>query len=461
MMTKSSFKSSIFLNGVFACGALCRVSVVFLCLASVVFSGLYLFGLLEVFTREIGVLVLRFSLSPSSVILFVVIMQYVVIGWLIRSSKGFMVDIVLGFMVLLIYLTFQVQPLGDHDHWVSQAKQNTLWASELLSNFLYYSVQANGLDIRYIAPVFGFFVFLIYMALGRKFLFDGRSDGFTFIYRVGYWSIGVSGLYFFDYIENTLLSIPFVLLYFYFSLSFLVDKSSGFGTFVIAGVMLALACLFHGQNLFLLPSIYFILFFNSVICLHDTKEVFRRLVWVSSVFLGVMSAVFFMLSIAGFGLSMGNVVGGGDGKMFVSISSEDATIYSRYFMFSFDHLLDISRIVVQAAPTSIVFSLIFLLGGIRKLTSKLLLDIDPVLFALGMFSCCYIVFAFLWNFDLGFPIDLDLMVSLGVSIGLFSFYSIYLLSCSKRNSKAWLYFSIFFGAVLNVSFISTIVSFRL
>jgi hypothetical protein len=126
----------------------------------------------------------------------------------------------------------------------------------------------------------------------------------------------------------------------------------------------------------------------------------------------------------GYRVIPGGVGGGGDHLLFVPVSNI-TSVFERFRMFSLDHVVELSNIFVHASPSALIVALVLVYSAAapkrRRFLMNLCSDYDPAVFTTVIITLCYLGFAFLWNFDLGYPLDVDLMISLGLTENLFMF----------------------------------------
>lgn len=461
MYTKIAFNDEQLLRLFSQVSSMCSYFILLLFILVILCSGIYASGFID--GSDYGNWIAYYPMRAPSYPLISFVVFYGLICFLIRGLRfNIASNIACSSILLITYLAFEINPLGDHDHWVGQSSEKVVWLSELLSNLTYSIFHIYEIDIKYVAPAFGAITCFIYFILGNKLLPDSSPVYFYFLYRLNFLATGFCILYYFGYIENTLLSIPFTLLYVYFSIRFLERKNAALSQMVFASIFLGIACLFHGQNTFLLPSACLFIIFDGLKNKRTARIIVRNILIIIISVLLLVGGVIFGVLFAGYGISSGNISGGGDAKMFVPVFSYSSTIYTRFLMFSFEHLFDISNILMHCSPVAIVLSVfligLFLKGGFHTFSKRILSEYNPILLVLGVLFFCYFIFIFLWNFDLGFPVDLDLMVSLGFLVGLFSFHALYNFSGSK---KTWLSIAVFLGVLFNTYFAGFFLTFRL
>jgi len=103
---------------------------------------------------------------------------------------------------------------------------------------------------------------------------------------------------------------------------------------------------------------------------------------------------------------------------FVPLLAEDVTLFAPFTMFSAAHAELWLRIVTAVWPAvALVVPLMALPAVRRRVLERLRTDRSQSLLASAALG--YLLFSFVWGFDLGFPQDFDLMTSMGVVLVLF------------------------------------------
>ncbi len=332
--------------------------------------------------------------------------------WRRRSRWNY---VVLAGLLLSMYLSTHAASLGDREAWLNEAADKRVVASELLSNVLYHVLFRLNADPRYVGPIVGFVVALLYFML-CDYLFAGEgSEGPrpVAIACLLYLGSGLQLLFFYDYVENTQTSLPFLLLALLMCARYIRGRDDRFGLSIVsASLLLTLAGLFHGQHAFLLPAI-----FAAIITKRLPARRGKLLAAEAAASLAAMAclagAVCGVLWAAGFEFAAGNATGGGDATLFVPLSVLDSK-FTAFAMFSLAHWRQVANILTTLFPAHWLCAAAAVWAVIRgrKVERPMLLSVLTV-FALG-----YVAFISLWGFDLGFPLDYDLMISMGIPLQL-------------------------------------------
>lgn len=388
-------------------------------------------------------------------LIYVSLLVYVLECFLLffLKVKNIVKNLLLSSVMLWIFLNVtNVVPLGDHIPWVKSSYGSEAYLSELLASPLRHLVLiiTNNIDyIGYIAPIFGFLSIYLYLSFGDNFVCGGSRLNSLF------WSLSILStplpfLFSWYYIENPQLSIPFLLMYIGFMYAYINNHSESSMKFaLLATVMLALASMVHGQNFFLAPSIPMILLCKELH--HGSIAMFIKLLGRSLlIYFATICLVFILLKFLDFSIVPGNTNGGADHMMFVPLFAEDLGELNPHQMFSMAHFFEWSNIILHAAP---LYFLVLILLPFYSIKINELFKESIFYQFLVILSTGYLAFIFLWNFDLGMPMDLDLMLSMSPPLFILVFVSLIKI---LENKKIFLIPSVFLAIALNLVFRSYI-----
>jgi len=354
-------------------------------------------------------------------------------------------NIVFAAILAAMYASARVVPLGDHDLWIRAAAGNQLPGSEILAMALYAAAQRAGIGLDYVPIAIGTVSGFLYLQVCDHLLASGgnlSARRAKILAGLLYLGSGVQLLFFRQYVENTPPSIPFLLLYVFFAVSYLRGRRRGFDwNLSFSALALLLACMTHGQNVFLTPSLAILIVLRRLLrkqYLASLRDVGASVGLAAGVFAGI----YYGLQALGFHILQGNIRGGGDKIMFVPLHDVPSP-WVDFTFFSVSHLLQLSNTIVLVCPVAamaLVLGLRSSLAGCRagchahagvSMSDLLSPDsntwprggchghathregLDEHLF-LVILGLGYLGFACLWNFDLGFPGDYDLMTSMGI-----------------------------------------------
>jgi hypothetical protein len=317
-------------------------------------------------------------------------------------------NISLAAVLLGIYLTARVFPLGDYTTWRAVAQTDCLHGSSILANLTYRVVfRLFGLaGIGYIAPAFGFLTAFVYFTVcDRLFLDSNRVDRaarrrFIGIYYLG---SGFHLLFFFNYFEVSQLACPFLLLFLY---HLVVYGRARQGRELLFGVRLrvlaatgclALACLTHLQNLAFAPALLL-----AIVIRRGAEERLQAVAAESlaSLAVGIVTALAVILGLRWIGLEI--VTG--------HVSTATPVLFSMIWPYK---VMEAANIVLLCSP--IAFACPLLLLRLRRLppgprsSRRCLLQLVAV-GGVGFFS--------LYGYHLGFPGDYDLMIVPSMALNL-------------------------------------------
>lgn len=307
-------------------------------------------------------------------------------------------------------------PLGDQDQWIQQARTSEVWLSEPYANIIQKVTVAfspSGAALAFLAPLAGVIFVVIYMALGRD-LSRRQSDSW-FLLPIFFIGTGYVGLFNFGFVENTILSLPFLAVFVWAGLVQIRNRGANSRALsFVAPLALACATLIHAQNLILSPALVVLTWFSNE---GETfASAIRKLtqqvgIYGLTLFLGIVT-----LFPLGFNITLGNATGGAAGGAFVPLFESDKGLFDRFTMFSLEHFIEFGNIVFFCVPTVVLVPLALLFKWSRRIVVT---SAESLRFAfLTVLSLGYFAFVFLWNFDLGSPRDLDLMITLGMGLGL-------------------------------------------
>lgn len=120
----------------------------------------------------------------------------------------------------------------------------------------------------------------------------------------------------------------------------------------------------------------------------------------------------------------GSSLGGGDGLRFVPTNTDELNRYATFTMLSAKHLIQISTIMafsgfyILTIPVVFLYKIITIKGSASD-TENSSFD-RPAIKLLALASLGYLSFIVLWNFDFGYPSDIDLMLTMGIPFSLFN-----------------------------------------
>lgn len=306
-----------------------------------------------------------------------------------------------------VYFSGSTVPLGDRTQWLDQLRSRQVFVSEPLAQLTYSAAFRAGLDYGVIPVLVGLASAALYLRLGlairqSETTADWLVVGSTFL------ATAVHLVFFRGSIENPPLSLPFAILFVSAAWRSFQEgnRDVGWPRFTGTAALGAVAALFHGQCLFLLPAWWLSL------SMRDGRRMsaMERAKWVVAA-IG-MQGIFFvgglaLISAFGYRVASGNALGGGDAAMFVPLSSTGG--FATFSFFSWAHFVRVANIALVGAP--LFFVAAAMSAGRRAAAER------PQPF-LSLIALAYLFFVTLWNFDLAFPGDFDLMLSLSPLLGL-------------------------------------------
>jgi hypothetical protein len=368
---------------------------------------------------------------------------YLATIYIFRKSKSALLTYSILLAILSIYFfgITSLTPLGDHDLLIAHAYDPNISVAEPISYFLYKWIIKSTSDVNYlnlISPFFGIF------AVSSYFLFThllSKNVGVeAWIFQIALIALPLPFFYTYGYIENTQLSTPFFILFLYFSLQFLTAKNDKFEWkyWCYLSINLSLAILMHGQNWFVMPMIFLLPILKDNFL--SIKKFVGKIILSTIIFLILLFILYKLSTMQGWQFFPGSSLGGGDGLRFVPLDTQELNRYATFTMFSLEHAIQISTIMVFSGFYMLAIPILLLNRRYKDMACYRynIIFNSPAIKLLALASLGYIGFIALWNFDFGFPLDIDLMLTMGVPFSLFNLILISKL-IDKSAIKAFLF----------------------
>ncbi len=303
--------------------------------------------------------------------------------------------------------------LYDLERIVAEGKKE-IFGSSMGGYSLYLAVFHQGWDRAYVAPVMGLLTALAYFKTVDTFVFynvakpDPRKAALA---GALYLASGVHWLFFRGFQEMSFPAMPFLLLSLLFAVRYLRANpaSQDAVPLLASGFLLGCACVIHGQNTFLLPALLVLVVLRRWGSRERVIAVFDVLL---ALFAAFVALALFVCVIQAFGyhLTPHDVYGGGDGITFVPWKLPENTQYIRFTLLTFAHAREVANILAVLSP--IIFTLPFLLAqGLRARIARSASGVFLLIVCLGVMA-----FLLPYNFDLGYPKDVDLMTAMGTPL---------------------------------------------
>lgn len=386
--------------------------------ASVIGSCIFLINLACPFSNTQEIIFIPLPIFQISLLLF-----YLFAVYIFRHSKNIWQSYLPLLVIFFVYfygLTNR-DALGDHDLLIAHAFDPNISIAEPLAYFLYkliIKLTENASYLNLIAPIFGIFSVLSYFMLTHK--LGGMVHIQGWIFKLALISIPLPFFYTYGYIENTQLSTPFFIAFLWASLHYLSAKKIRVEwiSWISLSLFLSMAILTHGQNWFVMPSILILPFIKDISLTYKNYVV--KIFFSISIFLALSFVTYKISMMQGWQFFPGSALGGGDGLRFVPLSTSELNKYATFTMFSISHAVQISSIIVFSG-FYILSTPVILLHRVLKgslLDRMNVVYTNPAVIFLAITSLGYLSFIALWNFDFGFPADIDLMLTMGVSLSL-------------------------------------------
>jgi len=355
-----------------------------------------------------------------------------------------LVNCALVLLLLVAHLSVCTQPLGDANTWREWARADRAGASELLANALHrvvYRVWGHaGLD--YVAPFVGALFGWVFLAFAERALVAGARRRAGEVRLLAAAALALSGWQLLccrGFVENTLLSLPFLVL----GLGALMRATTARAAeraLAAATAWLTLAASCHGVQTAMWPVLVAIVLWRRW-RRGASAGVVRPLLVVAGTCAVTLAAVLGALAAAGFTIQEGHVAGGGDHRHFVPLQIAGSAYQYDFAMFDVAHVADVGNIFLFTSALALAT---LLAGTSNRWRSAALAEVrrQPVLAIAGLGAAS---FTALYYFDLRFPYDVDLMVVMSATVGLFL---LQVAARAPRRLWAWLRLAVLANGVL-------------
>lgn len=343
----------------------------------------------------------RGHLPQGNVILWLVLILGVAFASVL--SRPSLRPSLVGIAATAMYVAGSTASLGDRAQWLAHMRSKELFVSEPLAQFVYSLVHSWGGDPGLVPVIAGFAFAFVYLRLAQQVRGNAAGDWFTVVGT--YLATSLHLVFFRGFVENPPLALPLVLLFVGAALKHMDGGQPKH--FYVAAVAGAAAGLLHGSTWFVLPAWWLTLLVvgRNAGAWPTAWKMLASALATHAVTVGAFAATVLLL---GYRFSLGNALGGGDAGAFVPLLYP--TAFAPATFFSRDHWLRVANICFAGSP-------LFFVGAMAALRSR---DSTPRALFLGLLALAYIGFISLWNFDLAFPGDYDLMFSLSPLLALWT-----------------------------------------
>ena len=368
------------------------------------------------------VLIREFFLIPTAPALFIYGL-FIILGMAFNPKRVVIKDLLLSVLMLILYIThFIGKPMGDTFYWQYYWFSNKLYSSEILSQLIYhFIVRLFGIAAAdYVPPVLGFLTAFAYFRFSSLLAADfprEKSRLASNLLKVFFLCWGGHLIFLKGFDENPQFGVPFFIL----QMLIVWRISSGWDTYrsgriprkliLLSGICIGLASLFHLQNLSLLLGIYVI---TVLLFLFEKVSIFKEAAIITVYALVTFAAFAVPVFSMGFHVEEGAILGANDYLFLPFTARPDKGVYIG--MISFEQLFQVGNILLFASAFSLAapFLYFFKNGSWNSPRSGNLF----LLYAL-ILSGGYLIFISTLEFDLGFPYDFDLMVTLGLPFNVY------------------------------------------
>jgi hypothetical protein len=319
-----------------------------------------------------------------------------------------------------VWVSYRVLSMGDGKDWRGAAEAGWLGASEPLSSLVLAGVAhtAGMLAIEWLPPVFGLVASCAWLWATDRWVATDRAHGRLagrLVAALVWVSSGLFATFFHGFVENTQLGVSCLILglaQVSASVAPTVERRADprLGPLLFGSAWLALAAATHLQYAGM----------AAVALAAAVGGIAPRGWWqvargVAAVALGsgtIVAAALASVRVAPFQMSRSNIAGGPDGRLLVPFCDAAGQWFGPGLLLSADHLSLVVRALCFASPVFVVVAVVAVAtrGALVRACAQ-----RPVLVFAGV---AYVGFVSLYGFDLGWPGDLDLMVTMSASLSL-------------------------------------------
>ncbi len=302
-----------------------------------------------------------------------------------------------------IWFTCRAMPVGDAYHWRRLAQEGVVAWSEPGSTAVHALVCAmfGPAALEWIAPFVGLVATWCWLRVAGSLRGNGRGDGLALAVWI---ASGLSTVFASGYVEQTQLGVPFLLLacgglwHYANSAGVLHARRS----LAAGAAWLGLAAVMHGQNTVLAIGVPLIVVLVRGPC---SRAAWRDLAVAVAAAGAAVGTVVAAIVATGFERRVGHLWGGADGSHFVPLVDAAGSLFGDPALLSRAHLGLVGLVLAFAAPAAPAACLALALSGRRAL-------VEAGDGALAVLAAGYVGFTVWLNFDLGWPQDIDLMVTM-------------------------------------------------
>lgn len=344
--------------------------------------------------------------------IYLAFMIYCCVNYFTPFRYGLASRIASVLILVGLYITFRGPVLGDD--WARTlhfATRTDVHLSSVMAHGIYFAASFLGIAAAYVPVIAGGVASFVMLTTLRE-MFPQQSRDYFFATLL-YFGAGLHILFLFDYIETTGLSVPALAAFYWAAHRYLAKKNSeAFAYAYLSAAFLGLATAIHTMNAGMVP-----LFLIMVAMRRASARSWKTLAIESAAGLAIIAVIYFasvgILAFLKYAIVTGDLHGGGDGKLLVPLFVTTSGM-ERYTFFTVKHFIEAANIL------SISYASAFAVPFLCVLSKRYASFFSDKRNVLAGFGClAYISFVLLFNFDLGYPTDLDLMLALSTPMVLF------------------------------------------
>jgi hypothetical protein len=316
---------------------------------------------------------------------------------------------VVGALVLVVlYGSYRVLSMGDGPWWIASSEQGIVTLAEPLSSWVQATlVRCWGREALFAWPVLmGGFTAWTWMYVMDRALGANRDWRCRLLAALIWGTSGISIGFFSYYVEHSQSGIPFVLFAFSAFRRNHIErgKTHSESSFYVGVALLAVAAACHLQYLAVLIAVSGSFWLR--LCRRRGEVWWKGLAVSIGIAAGVIGTTYGVVFLGPYDVQAFSVGGGLDQRLMVHVWPKDAIAWNVHALLSLEHWLLVGKIVVLSAPLMLAAALATYAAGRRDRGEDYAVAWLPALAWMGFIA--------LFGFDLGWPTDADLMLSMSV-----------------------------------------------
>lgn len=359
-----------------------------------------------------------------------------------RSHAPLLLAMLQFLLAIAIFNVFSLnQALGDKDFWLERSHERVIFLSEPLASFWLHLGTHWGWHSDWILAPLAPLVLLTSAWLierhGIRQLAQNARGPARAVASIGLMASALHLMFVRDVHETSMLGIPLMVLSLGAQIRYLHARHRAFLYLALAAFVMALACLVHMVYWAVSPGLIAIVLAKPVLNREAPWRPARalaELALVGIIIFTLYQVVFGCFQMADFAIEPGNYWGGGDALRWKPLArgawvgdhsqGREAIYFVEYppdapttLLLSRETLEEWGNIMVAAAPMLLFLGMLLPWFVLRSVGEPAAATVQFPLLSAGI---GFAMFVWLFRFDLGFPRDWDLMMTLSLGVNLWA-----------------------------------------